>query len=160
MLVNTIQPGKKKSRSRKCPLTHPPRPTSSQIPCGLQDLCSDLNKPFSAPISHYTSPATLAKGLAVGTDEAGTALSPVLGVPHLVSPAPASLFEAPFPQPCQPPTAKPIDTGSLFHPACLGCRRVTAVLCLITDGLRRCQPMNKITVFLQCKCRSSLVEGL
>lgn len=75
-------------------------------------------------------------------------------------PAHTNLFEARFPQPCQPPTAEPIDTGSLFHPACLGCRRVTAVPCLITDGLRRCQPMNKITVFLQCKFGSSLVEGL
>lgn len=119
MLVNTIQPGKKKpSRSRKCPPTHPPRPTSSQIPCGLQDLCSDLNKPLSAPISHYTSPATLAKGLAVGTDEAGTTLSPDLGVPHLVNPRPRQPLRSAI-SPAMPAPYRRAHRYRLIIPSCL-----------------------------------------
>lgn len=120
-------------------------------------MCFCFNK---SPI-RFPSPSThqplFLQDKGEDTDEPRTALSSGLGIPHRVSPCPHQSLQSitQFPQPCQPPTAVPIDTSSLFCPVCLGCRRVTAVPCLITDGLRRCQPMNKITVFLQCKCRQT-----
>lgn len=117
--------------------------------------------PYQSPVSLYTSSATLSTGQRRGHRWAKDSpeLRPGNPSPCQPLPTPVPPKHHSLPQPCQPPTAVPIDTSSLFRPVCLGCRRVTAVPCLITDGLRRCQPMNKITVFLQCKCCKLLGGG-
>ena len=158
-LVNLFQIAQK-IQSRKC---LPPQPISARSRLACTNVIAQ-----TLPLSLEAPLPPVKKDRQPGVGEPATALSPVQRChTRQPPPAPAPPCTAsphptpPLPRPTPAPCAEPWDRGSLSHPVCFGCCRVTAVPRLITDGLRLCQPMNKITVVLQCKYHGTVAsQGL